>query len=127
MAAFDVLKLFLPAATAFLIGIAITPSLTGYLYSHQMWKKKVRTLTLDGREAKFFSQLHKDKEVGTPRMGGIVIWASVLITTLLFWLLPKIAAGEFADGLNFLSRNQTWLPLFTLITASLVGLIDDYF
>ena len=27
--------------------------------------------------------------------------------------------------LEFLSRNQTWLPLFTLIAASLVGLIDD--
>ena len=27
---------------------------------------------------------------------------------------------------NFFKRNQTWLPLFTLITASLVGLFDDF-
>jgi phospho-N-acetylmuramoyl-pentapeptide-transferase len=26
---------------------------------------------------------------------------------------------------NFLSRGQTWLPLFTLVVASFVGLIDD--
>src|SRR3989344_2281415 len=102
MAAFDVLKLFLPAATAFLIGIAITPSLTGYLYSHQMWKKKVRTLTLDGREAKFFSQLHKDKEVGTPRMGGIVIWLSATLTMLLIWGLAKIFPTDLMTKLDFM-------------------------
>jgi phospho-N-acetylmuramoyl-pentapeptide-transferase len=26
---------------------------------------------------------------------------------------------------NFLSRGETWLPLFTLIAASLIGLLDD--
>jgi phospho-N-acetylmuramoyl-pentapeptide-transferase len=28
---------------------------------------------------------------------------------------------------NFLSRSQTWLPLFTLIVGSIVGLVDDIF
>ena len=28
-------------------------------------------------------------------------------------------------NLNFLTRSETWLPLFTLIAGSLVGLIDD--
>jgi phospho-N-acetylmuramoyl-pentapeptide-transferase len=47
-----------------------------------------------------------------------VIWASAVITILLFCFL-----GEY----SFLSRNQTWLPLFTLVVGALLGLIDDYF
>jgi len=29
------------------------------------------------------------------------------------------------EKLNFLSREQTWIPLFALITASIIGLVDD--
>ncbi|MDD5098302.1 MAG: hypothetical protein PHD31_01110, partial [Candidatus Pacebacteria bacterium] len=29
------------------------------------------------------------------------------------------------DKLNFISRDETWIPLFALITASIIGLIDD--
>jgi phospho-N-acetylmuramoyl-pentapeptide-transferase len=29
--------------------------------------------------------------------------------------------------MNFLSRGQTWLPLFTFFIGALVGLLDDYF
>src|SRR3989338_1193079 len=43
------------------------------------------------------------------------------------------AVGAFLLGIfitpfltDFLSRNQTWLPLATLIFGALVGLIDDY-
>jgi len=39
-------------------------------------------------------------------------------------LLSKTNIWIFAK-LNFLSRSQTWLPLFALIAASLVGLLDD--
>ncbi len=122
----DVIKVFAPSTVAFAIGIALTPILTHYLYKHQMWKKKARTEGLGGGGTPIFNKLHKEKETGTPRMGGVIIWASVLITVLLGLIAAKIWPNEITDKLNFLSRNQTWLPLFTLVSASLVGLVDDF-
>lgn len=120
----SLLKVFLPATVAFFVGIAITPILTNWLYKNKMWKKKPGKISPDGRETPIFNQLHKDKDIGTPRMGGIVIWGSVLITTLLFWLVTSVWPGT--EKFNFLSRNQTWLPLFTLLVGAIVGFIDDW-
>jgi phospho-N-acetylmuramoyl-pentapeptide-transferase len=121
----DVIKVFFPTVLAFVVGIAITPLVTHYLYKYKMWKKKARNEALGGGATPIFNQLHKEKEVGTPRMGGIVIWASVLVVSIGFWGVSQISPSELWDKLNFLSREQTWLPLFTLIAASLVGLLDD--
>jgi phospho-N-acetylmuramoyl-pentapeptide-transferase len=124
----DVLKVFAPATLSFFIGILITPILTHYLYKHEMWKKKVRNVGIDNKETPVFSKLHKDKEIGTPRMGGVIIWASALVTILGFWLISKTFGGDALSlKLNFLSRGQTWLPLFTLVAGSLIGLVDDFF
>jgi len=121
----NILKVFAPSVIAFVIGIGLTPFLTDYLYRNQMWKKRAGKVAPDGGATPIFNKLHKEKEVGTPRMGGIIIWASVLVTTLLMWLFGVIDSSPLAQKLDFLSRNQTWLPLFTLIAASLVGLVDD--
>ncbi|MEX0918727.1 MAG: hypothetical protein WDZ85_02050 [Candidatus Paceibacterota bacterium] len=121
----DVLKVFIPTTTAFFIGMAATPFLTHYLYKYKLWKKRSGKQAPDGRATPIFDRLHKEKEVGTPRMGGIVIWASALLTVFLFWLIAQIWPNDITTKLNFLSRNQTWLPLFTLITAAGLGLIDD--
>ena len=121
----NVLKVFGISSFAFFLAFLLTPILTNYLYKNKMWKKKARTEALSGGEAVIFNKLHKDKEVGTPRMGGILIWGITLITSLLFFFLPEIFPSVLSDKLNFLSRGQTWLPLFTLIFASLVGLVDD--
>jgi phospho-N-acetylmuramoyl-pentapeptide-transferase len=110
---------------AFVLGILITPLVTHFLYAHKMWKKKPKSVTLDGQAMPIFNKLHGEKEVGTPRMGGIIIWASVLLTTVLFWGFSSVD-GPFFDKLNFLSRNQTWLPIFTLLVGALVGFFDDY-
>lgn len=122
----DIVKIFLPTTVAFIIGIAITPILSGYLYKHKMWKKKSVVVTTDGGIASITQKLHNDEEKKTPRMGGILIWLSALITIFLFWLGAEID-GPVMAKLNFLSRNQTWLPIFTLIIGALVGLVDDYF
>ena len=121
----NVVKVFIPLAIAFFIGIAITPLLTHYLYKYKMWKKKARTEGLGGGGTPIFNSLHKEKEVGTPRMGGIIIWMSVLLTMFAIWIIAKLFPSDITAKLNFLSREQTWLPLFTLIAASLVGLVDD--
>ncbi len=122
----DVAKIFIPSTVAFFIGIALTPFLTHYLYKYRMWKKKARTEGLGGGGTPIFNRLHKEKEVGTPRMGGVIIWASTLFTVVFFFLFAYYSEEGLMQKLNFLSRNQTWLPLFTLILASIVGLIDDF-
>mgnify|MGYP001588813842 CR=1 FL=1 len=122
----DVVKIFVTTSAAFFIGIAITPFLTDFLYRHKMWKKSSVKLTVDGKEATITGKLHNDTERKLPRMGGVVIWGSVLITALLFAILASIFPATIFEKLSFLSREQTWLPIFALITGGLFGLIDDY-
>ncbi|MCX6712996.1 MAG: hypothetical protein NTY66_02185 [Candidatus Vogelbacteria bacterium] len=118
----NVLKVFAPSAIAFFMGLALTPFLTDFLYRNRCWKKKPGK----GDGTPIFNSLHCEKEVGTPRMGGVVIWVSVLCTIGLIRLLSIIFPGDqFFEKLDFLSRGQTWLPLFTLLAGSIVGLIDD--
>jgi phospho-N-acetylmuramoyl-pentapeptide-transferase len=118
-------KIFIPTIVAFIVGMSITPIVSHYLYKWQLWKKMSVAFTLDGREATISSKLHNDESKKTPRMGGIIVWGSVLITTLLMALAAYLLPVNAIIQLSFLSRNQTWLPLFTLIAASLVGLVDD--
>lgn len=122
----DIVKVFIPLTISFFLGIAMTPALTNFLYANQMWKKKVKSVTIDGRATPVFSQLHKDKEIGTPRMGGIIIWLAAILTMLIIWVLAKTFPSGYAYKLDFMSRAQTWLPLIALITGAFVGLIDDY-
>ncbi len=121
----DAVKIFVPAISAFIIGMFLTPLVSHYLYKWQLWKKVSVQKTIDGREATISSKLHDDEQRQTPRMGGVIVWGSVLLTTILFAFTARVLSSDAAIKLSFLSRNQTWLPLFTLIAASLVGLADD--
>ena len=123
----EIVKILAPATVAFIIGIAITPSLTNILYSKKMWKKRSGKIALDGSSAELFNELHKEKEVGTPRFGGLVVWGGVLITASLLYLLSKFTDSKLFDTLSFVSRGQTWLPLATLILGASVGFIDDLY
>lgn len=119
------LTTLIPATAAFVIGLALTPILTHYLYLHKAWKKAAGKRALDGSTAAVFNELHKHTEVRAPRMGGIVIWASVLFVILAFRAIAIIWPSPFTFALDFLSRGQTWIPLATLLIGSLVGLADD--
>jgi phospho-N-acetylmuramoyl-pentapeptide-transferase len=114
----DAVKILVPAAFTFLIGMLITPYISDYLYRNKMWKKASVQKTFDGQAATLSQQLHNDEARQTPRMGGVVVWSSVLVSTFILWLV--------GNKISFLSRNQTWLPFFTLIATALIGLIDDY-
>lgn len=122
----NAVKIFIPTAVAFFVGIAGTPTLTDFLYRHKMWKVSGVKKTLDGKEATISNKLHNDEERKTPRMGGIVVWGSVLITITVFFALSLLFPHSIFSKLSFLSRNQTWLPLITLVAGALFGLIDDY-
>lgn len=110
---------------AFFVGIAMTPALTHYLYKYKMWRKDARTTAPDGAPTPIFNALHKERETKAPRMGGILIWATTLIVALFFWTLPKLFPDPFFQKLNFLSREQTWVPLGILLAGAMVGLLDD--
>jgi phospho-N-acetylmuramoyl-pentapeptide-transferase len=122
---FNAIKIFSLAATASVIAVLWTPLLTNFLYKHKLWKKSARQKAISGEEAVVFNSLHKEKEVGTPRMGGLLIWVTVILVIFLFFILSLIFPNTWLAQFNFMSRSQTWLPLFTLIVASFVGLIDD--
>ncbi len=121
----DIVKVFVPAGAAFIIGIAITPIVTHYLYTYKAWKKRPGKEALDGSVAVEFNKLHQQREGHTPRMGGIVIWLSALITTTLVWIFDMLFPGSIASKLDFFSRSQTWIPIFTLLAGSFVGLFND--
>src|SRR6185369_2377285 len=123
----NVLKVLIPVTLSFFIGIGLTPALTHYLYKNKMWKKKAGKVDPYGAVTPIFNALHAEKEVGTPRLGGVVIWGSVLLTVLVMSIISIFLPSEIANKLQFLSRSQTWVPFATLIFASLVGLIDDWY
>jgi phospho-N-acetylmuramoyl-pentapeptide-transferase len=121
-----IIKVFAPTAIAFFIGLLITPLISYYLYKFRMWKKvSGKGAGYGGGKTPIFDKLHREKDTNTPRMGGIVIWASVLITIFIIWVLQFIAPDSFFARLDFLSRSQTWLPLFALMVGAVVGFFDD--
>ncbi|MEK7090795.1 MAG: hypothetical protein AAB930_04385 [Patescibacteria group bacterium] len=124
----NVIKIFGLSALSFFVGIALTPLLTHYLYKFQLWRKVVREFAPDGQPTPIFNRLHAEREKKVPRMGGLLIWIVPLVLSVVFWLPGYLGSDSaFFTKLNFLSRSQTWLPLFTLVAASLVGFFDDIF
>jgi phospho-N-acetylmuramoyl-pentapeptide-transferase len=49
----------------------------------------------------------------------------VFTTTILLWLISKFDPTPVTQKLEFISRNQTWLPLFAMAVGAIVGAIDD--
>lgn len=121
----DIIKVFIPAATAFVVGILFAPVLTHYLFKYRVWKKVAGKTALDGSNAVEYAKLKSGNETSTPRMGGVLIWATVLFVTFALWTLARLVPFPVFEKLDFLSRSQTWVPLFALITGAFVGFIDD--
>jgi len=121
----NVIKVFSLAAIATTAAIFWCPLLTNFLYKHKLWKKIARQKAISGEDATVFYGLHKEKSVGTPAMGGLLIWITVVFITFFFFVLSLIFPNTWITQFNFFSRGQTWLPVFTLVVASFVGLIDD--
>ncbi|MFH1460804.1 MAG: phospho-N-acetylmuramoyl-pentapeptide-transferase [Patescibacteria group bacterium] len=114
---FHIARILGLTAVSFIIALAWTPLLVRFLEKHRLGKQ-IRT-----EGAPIYAQMHQ-KKAGTPTMGGILIWLTVLFVTLLVWALSRIFDGAF-ENLNFLTRKETLLPLGALIASALVGLGDD--
>lgn len=100
---YDVSRMLWFAIASFAISFIVTPIFTNFLFKHKLGKR-IR----DSKSAPIMSQLHAHK-AGTPTMGGILIWITVAVLTLLFNL----------------KRGATWLPLFSLVATGIVGAVDD--
>lgn len=109
----QIVRIFLLSGASFLFALAVTPIFTHFAYKYSWWKQIKDTAWIGGGEEKapVFHKLHAAKHKrNIPTMAGVVIWGVVLVITLAFNL----------------DRSQTWLPLFTLVSLGLMGLIDDY-
>jgi phospho-N-acetylmuramoyl-pentapeptide-transferase len=115
-----IIKIFSLAAMSFIVAVLLTPILTDFLYKHKIGKK----IRADG-DTPIFSKLHANKK-GTPTMGGILIWFTTAAIASSFWFLDRVAHIDYFHYLNFVTRQQTLLPLGLLVAAALLGLFDDY-
>ena len=116
----DVVRVIGIATITFVVAFAMTPLVSHYLYKYKFGKSIRNT-----GATPIYSKLHA-KKAGTPVGGGIIIWGSVLLLALLFWVLQRLWPSLITDNLNFLTRRQTLLPLGALVAAAVLGFMDDY-
>jgi len=121
----NVIKIFVLGAAGFGVAFLLTPLLTNFLYKYKLWRKEARTKSIDGKALSVFTKFHEEGETKVPRFGGILIWSTTLFLAVLIYFLADILDINFFKKFNFLSRSQTWLPLFALVAASVVGMLDD--
>ena len=117
----DIIKIFILTTISFVAAILWTPLLTHFLYKYRLGKQ-IRS----EKSAPIYAKLHA-KKAGTPTMGGLLIWVTVLVMAVGFYYLSKLSGNGFFSQLDFLSRSQTLLPLGALVASAIVGLIDDIF
>lgn len=107
IAARDLKEVLLFVTAAFIIAVLLAPILTNFLFKNKIGKR-LREHGIDGKATPIFAKLHASK-AGTPVMGGLLFWVTTAIITLIFNL----------------DRAETWLPVFALVAAGLIGMIDD--
>lgn len=102
-----VVRIFGFAVLSFVLGIILTPFLTNFLFRTKLGKN-IREETWDNKAVPIFNKFHQHKQ-GTPTMAGILFWIITAVLTLAFNL----------------TRSETLLPLVFLVSAGLLGAIDD--
>lgn len=108
------------SALAFFVGLFLTQPFVRFLKRHKIGKQ-LRSEAVDGGTASVFLTYHQSK-AGTPTMGGILIWGSIVVTVLISRALSF--TGQIPSSL--LQRGQVYLPLFSLLALALLGALDDY-
>lgn len=115
-----IFKIGLISIFSFFAALFSTPLLLHFLKKYRLGKQ-IRS----GESAPIYASLHAGK-IGTPTMGGLLIWVPVLFLSLFFFLLENFFPSGWSSKLNFLTREQTLLPLGLLVCSALIGLFDDY-
>lgn len=120
MLTLQVVRILILSGLSFLVALSLTPFLVKFLSRYQLGKQ-IRA----SEQTPIFSKLHQNK-AGTPTMGGIIIWLTVLGLAFLFFVLSALFDGVW-DYFNFTDRTQTYLPIAAMLIAAIVGLADDLF
>jgi phospho-N-acetylmuramoyl-pentapeptide-transferase len=117
----NLISIFGWSTLTFIVTLLLTPF---YLKIAKKLKlgKQIRDTAISGEKAEFFQEMHA-KKTGTPTMGGVIMWGSVLIVILFSRFLSL--TGIIPQSL--LQRGQVYLPLFTLVAVGLLGAVDDWF
>lgn len=107
----NLIRALVVGALSFLTAMALTPFWAHILYKYKFWKQ-AKEETLYGSYATVFQKLHGEKHRrNIPTLAGILVWGTILLITLIFNL----------------TRSQTYLPLFFMVTIGILGAIDDWF
>ncbi|MFA5009888.1 MAG: phospho-N-acetylmuramoyl-pentapeptide-transferase [Patescibacteria group bacterium] len=107
----ELLRTFLITTIGFFVALLATPFWANFLYRYKFWKQP-KEETLYGTKATVFQQLHAEKHKRhIPTMAGILYWVIVILVSLKFNL----------------TRSQTYLPLFALLSVGVIGAVDDWF
>jgi len=120
----QVIRIFGLGCFTFLLSLLIMPKFTNFIYRHQLWRKKDKDKSIDGKKLEVVSKFHGGEGTRIPRVGGVIVWSIPLLVAFIFFSLSLFDIGS-GEKINFISRAQTWLPMFALISASLIGLTDD--
>ena len=112
-------RIILFLSIAFTVALAITPLWMAFLRKYK-FGKQIR----DGEDTPVFTQMHQ-KKVGTPTAGGVIIWLTVVVMAVVFWVMAQLFDG-FWGKMNFINRAETYLPLVALLFTALLGLLDDW-
>jgi phospho-N-acetylmuramoyl-pentapeptide-transferase len=105
---------------AFIITVLLAPPFIKLLHKYKIGKN-LRDKASTGEVAVIFKELHAKKQ-GTPTMGGILITGTILLVVL----LSSLSAWLKITDNSLFSRQETLLPIFTLVATALLGALDDY-
>lgn len=105
---------------AFATALLLTPRFVHFLRVNNIGKQ-LRVETIDGRDPTIFRTYHQSK-FGTPTMGGILMWGSILLTVFFSRVFSYFGWVDH----SLLQRGQVYLPLFMLLAFGILGGIDDY-
>lgn len=113
------LRIFILATIGFIVGILSTPFMTKVLYKYR-FGKSIRS----SDAAPIMSAMHSKKS-GTPAMGGVLIWLTVLVLAVALGAVAHFFPNSTIGRLSFLSRAETLLPLGLMVLGAVVGMFDD--
>ena len=117
----NLILIFGSSLITFLLTLLLIPSFIKLLIKNKIIKN-IRENSMDGKKSTIFSAMHANKS-GTPTMGGVLIWGTVFLVVLCSLALP---ATGFTNN-SLISREETYLPLFTLLVTAILGAVDDLF
>lgn len=112
---FEAIRVLLMSGLAFFVALILTPLVIRALRTYRIGKN-IRS---------YLTPLHGGK-AGTPTMGGIVIWGTVLGLAAVLWIIGNMLGGYW-ENLNFIDRGETYLPIAAMLIAGIIGFIDDIF